>query len=56
MFYRDLLDEEGNEIQYGNRYFHIGIIFVFIVVESLMIGIVRILLIAALVFLKEGPI
>lgn len=42
MFFRDMLDEKGNEIQYGNCFFHIGIILMFIVVESHIIAIVRI--------------
>lgn len=42
MFFGDMLDEEGNEIQYGNRFLHIGIILMFIVVESHMLAIVRI--------------
>ena len=37
-----MLDEKGNEIQYGNCFFHIGIILMFIVVESHIIAIVRI--------------
>ena len=42
MFFRDMLDEKGNEIQNGNCFFHIGIILMFIVVERYMIAIVRI--------------
>ena len=37
-----MLDEKGNEIQYRNSFFHIGIILVFIVVESHIVPIVRI--------------
>lgn len=42
MFFWDMLDKKGNEIQYGNCFFHIGIIFVLIVMESHVITIVRI--------------
>ena len=42
MFFGDMLDEKGDEIQYRNRFFHIGIILVLIVVESHIIAIVRI--------------
>lgn len=42
MFFWDMLDEEGNEIQYRDRFFHIGIILVFIVVESHIVSIIRI--------------
>lgn len=42
MLFGDMLDEKGNEIQYRNSFFHIGIVLVFIVVESHMIAIVRI--------------
>lgn len=42
MFFWDMLDEKGNEVQYGNCFFHIGIILMFIVVESHIVPIVRI--------------
>ncbi len=42
MFFGDMLDEEGDEIQYRDRFFHIGMILVFIVVESHMVAIIRI--------------
>ena len=42
MLFRDMLNEKGNESEYRNRPFHIGIILVFIVVESHSIPIVRI--------------
>lgn len=42
MFFWDMLDEKGNEVQYRNCFFHIGIIFMFIVVESHIVPIVRI--------------
>ncbi len=42
IFFGDMLDEKGDEIQYGNSFFHIGIIFVLIVMESHVISIVRI--------------
>ena len=42
MFFGDMLYEKGDESEYRNRSFHIGIILVFIVVESHSIAIVRI--------------
>ena len=42
MFFRDMLDKKGNKIQYRDGFFHIGIIPVFIVVESHIITIIRI--------------
>ena len=42
MFFGDMLYEKGDEIQYRDRFFHIRIILMFIVVESHMIPIVRI--------------
>ena len=42
MLFRDMLDEKGNEIHYRNSFFHIRIIFVFIVMESHIFPIVRI--------------
>ena len=42
MLFGDMLDEKGNEIQYGNSFFHIGIILMFIVVESHIVPIIRI--------------
>lgn len=34
MFFGYVLDEQGNKVHYGNCFFHIGIVFVFIVVEG----------------------
>lgn len=42
MFFRDMLDEKGNKIHYRNRFFHIGIVIMFIVVESYVSTIVGI--------------
>lgn len=42
MLFRDMLDGEGNKVHDRESFFHIGIILVFIVVESHMIAIVRI--------------
>ena len=42
MFFGDMLYEKGDEIQYRNCFFYIGIILVFIVVEGHIITIVRI--------------
>lgn len=42
MFFGDMLDEKGNESEYGNSFFHIGIILMFIVVESHIVPIIRI--------------
>lgn len=42
MFFGDMLDEKGDEIQYGKSFFHIGIIFVLIVMKSYVIPIVKI--------------
>ena len=42
MFFGDMLDEKGNESEYRNSFFHIGIILMFIVVESHIVPIIRI--------------
>lgn len=42
MLFWDMLDEKGDEIHYRNGFFHIRIIFVFIVMESHIFPIVRI--------------
>ena len=34
VFFRYMLDQQGNEVQYGNGFFNIGIVFMFIVMES----------------------
>ncbi len=40
MFFRDMLDEEGDEVQNGKSFFHIGAVLVFIVVEGHAVPIV----------------
>ncbi len=34
MFFRYVLDKQGNKVQYRNRFFNVGVVFVFIVVEG----------------------
>lgn len=42
MFIGDMLDEKGNEIQYGNSFFHIGTILVSVIVASHVPAVIRI--------------
>lgn len=37
MFFRYMLDKEGNKVHYRKRFFHIGIVFVFIIVKRLFL-------------------
>lgn len=34
MFFRYVLDKQGNKVHYRNRFLHVGIILVFVVVEG----------------------
>ena len=34
MLFRDVLDKEGNKVHYRDRFFHIGIIFMLIVMKG----------------------
>ena len=42
MFFRYVLDEQGNKVHYRNCFFHIGIVFVFIVMEGYVFTIIGI--------------
>ncbi len=42
MFFGYVLDKQGNKVHYGKRFFHIGIVFVFIIVEGHVFSIIGI--------------
>ena len=42
VFFRYMLDQQGNEVQYGNCFFNIGIVFMLIVMESYVLTIIGI--------------
>ena len=42
MFFGDMLDEEGNEVQHRERFLHVGAVFMLIVMEGDMLTVIRI--------------